>query len=114
MNSLEKTKRKRTSKRRTATIFIHRVEEALKRGSDGEELEERRTELKELDDEILDTLVESDEDEEIHKESDETNDYREKIGCAILAINEAALRPASKKLARSNSLESLHSLVNAN
>ena len=124
MSSLEKAKRKRASKRRTATILIQRVEEALKRGSDGdgwkklehfrEELEERRTELKELDDEILDTLVESAEDEEINKECDETNDYREKIGCEILAIKEAALRPASEKLARSNSSESLNSLSSRN
>ena len=124
MSNLEKTKKKRASNRRTATILIHRVEETLKRGSDGdewkklehfrEELEERRTELKKLDDEILDTLLESAEDEEINKESDETNEYRERIGCTILAIKEAVVKPDSEKLSRSSSLESLHSLISSN
>ena len=36
MGNLEKTKRKRASKRRKATILIQRVEEALEWGSDGD------------------------------------------------------------------------------
>ena len=67
MSNLEKAKKRRASNRRKATILIHRVEEALKRGSDGdeckklehfrEELEEKRSELKKRYEEILDTLL---------------------------------------------------------
>ena len=121
MSNLEKRKKKQASN--TTTILIHRVEETLKRGSDGdewkklehfrEELEERCTELKKVDNEILDTLLESAVDEEINKESDETNKYRERIGCTILAIKEAILKPDSEKLSRSGLLESLHSLISS-
>ena len=121
MISFQKTKRKRASSRRTATILIHKVEEALRKGSDGDEwkklehfrdeLEERRTELKRLDEEILDTLLEDAEEEEINKENDETNEYREKIGCTILAIKDSLLATSQGKWSRTNSLESLSSLT---
>ena len=121
MISFQKTKRKRASSRRTATILIHRVEEALRKGSDGDEwkklehfrdeLEERRTELKRLDEEILDTLLEDAEEEEINKENDETNEYREKIGCTILAIKDSLLATSQGKWSRTSSLESLSSLT---
>ena len=106
------------------TIVIHKVEETLRKGSDGdewkklehfrEELEDRRTELKRLDEEILDTLLDGAEDEEINKETDETNEYREKIGCTILAIKEAVQKPSLENWSRSNSVESLMSTTSSN
>ena len=78
-----------------------------------EELEERRTEFMEQDDEILDTLVESAEDEEIDKKSEKTNVSR-KDRMYDFGHKEAALRPASEKLARSNLSESLNSLSSRN
>ena len=40
-----------------------------------DDLEERHTELKKLDEEILDTLLEDAEEEELNKENGETNEY---------------------------------------
>ena len=53
-------------------------------------------ELNKLDDEIFDTLLEDAKDEEINKENDETNDYREKIVCTILAIKKAVQKMKSE------------------
>ena len=66
-------------------------------------------ELKKLDDEILDTLLEDAKDEENNKENDKTNEYQEKIGCTILAINKAVQKIKSETLSRSNSVESINS-----
>ena len=117
-------KKKRTSCRRSATILVHRVEVILDNGSGDdeweklehfiEELTERRGELKRLDEEIIDILLEDAEDQEIEKDNDEANEYREKIGCTILATKKAIQKLETQAKWGSRLMESLNPKENSN
>eukprot|EP00794_Sanderia_malayensis_P019297 gene19297-biopygen16177 len=130
MDEIEKIKKKRAVQRRNVTKIANKVEEWLESGEAvtkklkhyESELEEKRVELKDLDNQILELLLENYEEEyeELAEgEIEDSNEYKEKIACTIMSIKEALqntnLRRSESeeslisRLQRSNSRESLAS-----
>ena len=119
---MDKAKKKRATHRRNVTKLVGKVDDLIANGVEGidtmlkhymNELKEKRSDLKEFDNKILEILYEKAEDDVIDKEMDEASDYKEKITRALSLI-EDALEKSKPKRQLSGSLESLASVSSTN
>ena len=74
------------------------------------ELIEKRSDLKDLDNEILELLTEHADKQTADKEMDDALEYKEKLSCALISIEEALEKLKLPNIQRSDSRESLASI----
>ena len=120
---MDKAKQKRATHRRNVTKLLGKVDDLIANGVEEidtimlkhymNETKEKRSDLKEFDNEILEILYEKAEDDVIDKEMDEASDYKEKITRALSLI-EDALEKSKPKRQLSGSLESFASVSSTN
>ena len=118
MENVDKVKKKRTTHRRNVTKIVNKVDELLKTDPVDKrklkhyqnELIEKRSDLKDLDNEILELLTEHADEQTADKEMDDALEYKEKLSCALISIEEALEKLKLPNLQRSDSRESLASI----
>ena len=74
------------------------------------ELIKKRSDLKDLDNEILELLTEHADKQTADKEMDDALEYKEKLSCALISIEEALEKLKLPNIQRSDSRESLASI----
>ena len=104
---MDRAKKKRATHRRNVTKLVGKVDDLIPNGVEGidtimlkhymNEQKEKRSDLKEFDNEILEILCEKAEDDVIDKEMDEASDYKEKITRALSLIEDALEKSKPKR-----------------
>ena len=118
MENVDKVKKKRTTHRRNVTKIVNKVDELLKTDPVDKrklkhyqnELIEKRSDLKDLDNEILELLTEHADEQTADKEMDDALEYKERLSCALISIEEALEKLKLPNIQRSDSRESLASI----
>ena len=115
MENVDKVKKKRMTHQRNVTKIVNKVDELLKTDPVDKrklkhyqnELIEKRSDLKDLDNEILELLTEHADEQTMDKEMDDALEYKEKLSCALILIEEALENMKLPNIQRSDSRESL-------